>query len=456
MPGKHPPGTKTGYAVLALLLCAGIGFAAFGSGSSSASSGVNSLDRIVVIYLENRSVDNLFHGFPGAGTAATASFAPQVDANGKPYATLPAIPDSRFPANLPNAPFNIDKYVPQTGLMPSPIHSFYQHQWQINGGRNDKFVLYAAAGAGGTPMGYHDYSGSKLWKYARDYTFCDAFFQAAFGGSFLNHQWLVAAATPLYPNAPSNMVVKNETDPATFVDGVVTPDGYAVNSMHPVWPTTKRPGSREILPPLTNPNIGDRLTAKGVSWKWYSGGWNVAVADPAKAAKNSIIFQFHHQPFAFFKSCMRGTGCFDNNLKDRSDLLADIRKNALPSVTFYKPNGSINQHPGYANVKDADDEVAMIVEAIKKSKMWDHAAIIVTYDEFGGMWDHVAPPVIDRWGPGSRIPAIVISPFAKKGFVDHTVYDTTSILSLIETRFGVKPLSSRDAKAANMLNAFSF
>jgi phospholipase C len=87
---------------------------------------------------------------------------------------------------------------------------------------------------------------------------------------------------------------------------------------------------------------------------------------------------------------------------------------------------------------------------------WKDAAIIITYDEHGGFWDHVAPPVIDRWGPGSRVPALIISPFAKKGFIDHTSYETVSILAFIEARYHLSPLNSRGGKAANLTNAFDF
>ena len=79
--------------------------------------------------------------------------------------------------------------------------------------------------------------------------------------------------------------------------------------------------------------------------------------------------------------------------------------------------------------------------------------VIITYDENGGLWDHVAPPKIDKWGPGTRVPTLLISPFAKKGFVDHTQYDTTSILKLIETRWGLEPLGTRDGGANDLSNA---
>ena len=97
-----------------------------------------------------------------------------------------------------------------------------------------------------------------------------------------------------------------------------------------------------------------------------------------------------------------------------------------------------------------------LINAIRNGPDWNSTAIIITYDENGGFWDHVPPPVIDRWGPGSRVPTLVISPFARSGFVDHTFYDTTSILAFIEHRFGLDPLTPRDAAANDLVGAFDF
>jgi phospholipase C len=125
-------------------------------------------------------------------------------------------------------------------------------------------------------------------------------------------------------------------------------------------------------------------------------------------------------------------------------------------VSFVKPLGEVNEHPGYTNVLSGEQHVAELLKALRASKQWKNTAVIVTYDENGGFWDHVAPPTIDRWGPGTRVPTLVISPLAKHGYVDHNRYDTTSILALIEHRWGLAPLSARDAAANDMRNAFDF
>lgn len=125
-------------------------------------------------------------------------------------------------------------------------------------------------------------------------------------------------------------------------------------------------------------------------------------------------------------------------------------------MTFIKPLGPDNEHPGYSSLNNGQAHVADLVATIQNSQYWRDTAIIITYDEHGGRWDHVPPPVIDEWGPGLRVPAIVISPFARKGFVDHTQYDTSSILKFIEVRWNLEPVANRDATTGDLLTAFDF
>jgi len=426
-----------------------------------AENGLDRVEHIVVIYLENRSFDSLFGLFPGANGLTSARNAPaQVDEYGRPYKTLPGIMDAdhepaaldkRFPTDMPNSPFDIARYAKPGEKHPDLTHRFFIHQMQIDGGRNDRFAQLSAAG--GLTMGYYDMSGTALWNYAKEFTLADNFFQGAFGGSFLNHQWLICACTPVFKDAPAELR-QWKSDSATgkpISDPSVTKDGYAVGTVQPNFPpfNTARPDNR--LPAQYQVTIGDRLSEKGVSWAWYAGGWDDAVA----GRKTEDKFQYHHQPFVFYANYAPDTQARVEHLKDKSKLLADL-KGDFPQVAFFKPVGSKNQHPGYSSVLAADREVKEVVEAIRSSAIWSSTAIIITYDEYGGLWDHVAPPEIDRWGPGTRIPAIIVSPFAKKGYVDHTVYDTTSILKLIENRFGLAPLTDRDAKANGLDGVFDF
>lgn len=441
-----------------LALCAAA-LPALAAPAKSTQGGLEKINHVVVIYLENRSFDNMFGTFPGANGLEAAKKAPlQVDRDGKPYEVLPPIlgektkePEPKFPAKLANAPFDVGPFVKQNETHRDLVHRFYQNQEQIDGGKNDKYAAWSDAG--GLVMGYYDTSNTRLWALAKEFTLADNFFQAAFGGSFLNHFWLICACTPHYENGPAAIRAQLDKDGHLVKDGALTPDGYAVNTIHPFYPPYPAKSSvvANRLPPQTMPNIGDRLTAKGRSWAWYSGGW-----DAALAGRNEGDFQYHHQPFAYFASTAEGTKARAQHLKDETKLFEAVAKGKLENVVFFKPVGIENQHPGYADVAGGDSKAAKLIDAIRKSKLWKDTAIIVTYDENGGFWDHVAPPKADRWGPGTRIPAMVISPYAKRGFIDHTQYDTTSILKLIETRYGLEPLGTRDKAANDMTAAFDF
>ncbi len=412
------------------------------------------INHVVVIYLENHSFDNLYGQFPGANglSNATPANITQVDATGTPYTFLPAVPGSTaFPTNLSNNYFNIDQYVPNDMMTPDVLHRYYQEQMQIDGGKMDKYALYNTSG--GLSQGYYQTNLLPLLSLAQHYTLCDNFFHSAFGGSFLNHMWLIAAASPVFPNAPSTIVAKVDANGNVVTDGAVTPDGYVVNTSYSVnmpHPSTADPST--LVPNQTIPTIGDRLSEKNISWAWYSGGWNNALAGTPDAT-----FQFHHQPFIYFKNFADGTQAKKDHLKDETDFIAAAKNGTLPSVSFVKPVGLDNEHPGYSNVENGESHTVDLVNDVLNGPDGKDAVVIITYDENGGFWDHVAPPAIDaKWGPGTRVPAIIISPFAKQGYVDHTQYETVSILSFIEERWGLKPLSDRDKNANPLRNVFDF
>lgn len=414
---------------------------------------------IVVVYQENWSFDALYGHFPGANGTSNASPGAlrQVDKTGAPLTAAP-LPvngknvDPNFASiapTLPLKPYDLARLISPATQTGDIVHRFYTQQLQIDGGKMDKFITWSDNG--GLVMSYFDATNLPEGKLAQTFTLCDNFFQAAFGGSFLNHIWLIAAATPVFPDAPADMIA-TPPDAAgqTAADKVVTPDGYAVNTAfsvnRPVPPFVKDRAT--LVPNQTLPTIGDRLSEKGISWAWYSGGWNDAMA-----GKPDPLFQFHHQPFIFFSNYADGTEAKRTHLKDEADFFTALGDGTLPAVSFVKPLGPDNEHPGYAALLRGQRHVEDIVARIRGSVLWTDTVIIITYDENGGRWDHVAPPVVDRWGPGTRVPTIVVSSLARKGYIDHTQYDTTSILKLIEQRFDVTPLGTRDAAAGSLLNA---
>ncbi|MDR0226413.1 MAG: acid phosphatase [Burkholderiaceae bacterium] len=464
---------------------------------------------IVVIYAENRSFNNLFGDFPGV-EKPLSKLRPeeylQRDRDGSLLRQLPQVwggvvgqeqtiegviyeAGKQYQTNLPNAPFALKG--PRGEALPLGLvtrdlwHVFYQNQMQINGGKNDRFVAWADSGA--LVMGHYADTrfNLRLWDIAREFVLCDNFFQGAFGGSFMNHQYLVAARPGFYPNVMDSVartqvartrdnnplspeLEPSENSPASAMQGVpkfgpsaLTPDGYAVNTMAPpYWPTSPRdksnpayaePNQPSVLVPQTHEHIGDKLDKKGIEWAWYAGAWQATLDEFKDSGGIPKIpnFQYHHQPFNYFKNLgpdhpaerhkrLRDGGLGDESRTNR--FLAAVEAGHLPPVTFYKPQGNLNMHAGYADIASGDRHIAHIVKCLQAGPQWKNMVVVVTVDENGGWWDHVAPPKGDRWGPGVRIPALVVSPFARKGTVDHTIYDTGSILRLITRTFDLETL----------------
>lgn len=484
------------------------------------------INHIVVIYQENWSFDSLYGLFPGANGLAQASLASlnQTDKSDQPLSsqigqpfnvvtgivlTTPPPPlnngkiDTRFAPGLNTLlPYNV---LTNSSLIPSDttgdlVHRFWHEQSQINGGAMDWFVTWSDNP--GLTMSYFDATNLPEGLLAQKYTLADNFFHAAFGGSFLNHQFLIAAAAPVYPNAPASMQPTLAADGELALnatgkiihDGNITPIGavsftvpttafdknYAVNTIFSanLVPTFSSVGPA-LLPSLNDsdpsdatrpfmPTIGDRLSAKHISWKWYSGGWDNALASTVSNPANNgavppnppvdPLFQWHHQPFAYYDNYAPFKNGARNptsaaHLQDENDFFLDLATGSLPAVVFIKALGPDNEHPGYAGLLQGQQHVADLVSAVKNTDYWDNTLIIVTYDEHGGRWDHVNPPVTGIWGDGSRVPALILGTFAKRHFVDHTQYDTLSILKTIEARFGLEPLSALDARANSLKNS---
>jgi acid phosphatase len=481
------------------------------------------IKNVVVIYAENRGFDNLFGLFPGANGIANALKDPktyqQVDRDGTTVlATLPPVHNAStaqlsawsFVSSLPNMPFQINTVqpggLPGVGAnvaSPDLVHRFYNNQMQINGGKNDSFAAWSDAG--GLSMGYYDGSSMAMWKLAQQYTLADNFYQGAFGGSFLNHFWLVCACTPAWTGTPPANRISSvdasgtrlniaSNSPVSALNGKpvytadlnITPqlaDGkyYAINTSQPPYqpsgtapiaggdarladPTGAGAAGNIPLPAIDSTQvktIGDTLTAKSVNWKWYAGAWNDSLANRANIYNNTTPnFQPHHQPFNYFNrfdpTTTAGAAERTAHLKDYTDLVADISAGSLPPVTFYKPQGSLNQHPGYTDVMSGDAHIADVITKLQSSPQWNNMLIVVTYDENGGFWDHATPPRGDQWGPGTRMPAIIISPYAKTGYVDSTPYDTTSIIKFITRRFGLDPLPGARKVVGDLSSSLDF
>jgi acid phosphatase len=569
-------------AALVALSLAALGMTAAGpTAAAPPSKGpLGIYQHLVVIYEENHSFDNLYglwgdvNGQHVNGLAdADAAHTVQVAQNGDPYHCLkqldvnlntdfhgsasPAFPPNTlsvrpecnpetvtFPngttttytSHFPNAPFEIDPYIPAdattcprpnqefsfgNGIMngainPSTgdtygtaggctrdlVHKFYQEQYQLDGGAQDRYVT--GSDSVGTTMGHYDTTQLPIYEYlhgrgAPKYVIADQFFQAAFGGSYLNHQYLIGAQPLLWPGAPAGQhaVLDSSGVPHAYpllvpdravVDGAVTQTcggpttvaglacgDWAVNTLQPPWEPQGSFGAPEPATDDTQTalNIGDRMSDAGISWAWYAGGWDNAAgntsgpgwtngagptcSDPHVSASDGKTFpycpdssfQFHHQPFNYFSRYAPGTADRAAHLKDEVEFIASAQNGTLPQVSFVKPLGNENEHPGYASEANGSDHLVDLIRAIETGPQAGNTLIVVTYDEFGGAWDHVPPPGLgtdgphDQYGPGTRIPALFIARSFTRSGVDHTVYDTTSIMATIEHEFGLDPVAAR-------------
>jgi phospholipase C len=466
---------------------------------------ITKINHLIVIYQENWSFDGLYSQFPGANGYRFNQPVTQLDANGNTLTTMPLPLDSTGTSHFTSsiytgssmpvmfynlADFNAgsNPWASANTLTVDITHRYVHEQLQIDGGLNDKHLFFSDVSTGVAPGGANtngicmsgvDAVAMQLpeEQLAESYTLCDNCFQSAFGGSFLNHQYLIAAQTPVYFNATSAAPAAistpvDATKKASLWDAALTAnpvpgsttDYYAVNTIQPPFAPS---GGGTMLPAQTNPTIATRLEAAGVSWKWYSEGWNTMNASTLggtigtipTANPGALNFQYHHQPFNYFKafdpSTPAGLAERAAHLKDTTDLTTDLANGTLPAVSFVKFAGDDNEHPGYSALLTGQQAVAALVKQVQASTSWKDCAIVITYDEFGGRYDHVKPPVVDAWGPGHRIPMIIVSPFSKFRYVDHTQYETDSILSFIEHRYSLTALSTHDAKANWFVNPFT-
>jgi phospholipase C len=459
------------------------------------------IDHIVVVFQENRSFDHYFGTYrnpKGGGRVdnlldrqgrVDPRFAGwQRNPAGIPYDALP-LPDDMpgfFGSVIGNHPFPLAPHIPADRNVPwDPSHHFYRMMAQIDGGRMDRFVALAIArqaawdggDIGATRLAFEQSrpSGAVLGFYGRrdlpfyhrladHYVLFDHFFQAMSGGSVGNALYLAAARSAVWHQAPARL--RSGTPPA--FDLPYDRHGILVNDMPPLnGPTEAKYAKLKLAPPpdqQTYPSIGDRLNAAGLSWAWYNENWNrvkpwalksaFGPGDGSAVIDTPDLYVPHHNPFQYYPTWaanVRG-----GHMRDAEDFHEDAKGGRLPHVSFVKASGIHDEHPSHSAPAWGEGWVRGLLTSLGNSPAWSRTAVIVTYDEGGGFWDHVAPPRPDAYGCGTRIPALLISPFARPGYVDHRAADTTSVLALIEARFGLPPLQRRDAGAYPLLDGLDF
>ena len=416
------------------------------------------------------------------------------------------VPDARFAEPMPNGPFQITQHVGYGAHTGDPIHRFFQMWQQINGGKMDLFVWTAeTVGMGGSngelpfapnknyqgsvSMGFYNMTrgdAAYFRSLADDYALADNYHQPILGGTTANYFALATADVGFYTadgvaaRPPAKLIENPDPQPGTnnwytedgyqggtfvacadraapgvapihtylaslpyqvFRNGNCEPGHYyMVNNLEPAY--LPDGGLREdkpekrVLPPQMMRNIGDALSAGGVSWKWYSGGRN----DGKKTDREYCAMC---DTLSYFTSTM--TGSDRARLQDLQQFYVDVKDEAtFPSVAVIAPYDSISGHPGYAMEPSFDELARGIIDRVRANpELWKHTAVLVTFDEGGGYYDSGYVQPIDFFGDGTRIPMLAISPYARRGHVDHTYYDHASIAKFIEYNWGLPPITAR-------------
>ena len=433
--------------------------------------------------------------------------------------------DPMFPPVLPNAPFQITRYVPyRDTFVGSPVHRFFQMWQETDKGAMDLFPWVGmtageggdgnappspfgqeTTGEGSVSMGFYNMSAGDepvLSRLARHYALADNYHQVIMGGTGANHIAIGTADVAFYrpsgiPSTPPLAQIENPDprkgglisasgvaegnvytndgygDHRTGMGGnyvecenlkspgvgsirrylsqlhyrVFSPGGpadcapktyYLVNNYDPAYdgqgvriPLVKTPF---LASPQSIPSIGDALSAKGVSWGYFGQGWNHG--HPTKE------YCAHCNPFQFETSVM--TTDLRKNLQGYKDFRIRVEKGTLPSVSFVKPGNSVDGHPGYSSLSKFERFLEKTVALIRSHpELYKNTAIFITFDEGGGYYDSGYIQPLWFFGDGTRVPLILISPFARRGFVDHTYYNHVSLIKFIEKNWHLGPLSKR-------------
>lgn len=364
---------------------------------TSTVTSTSPIQHVVVVMQENRSFDNLFHGFPGADSADSGL-------NRSAVVQLSPVPLAE-----------------EIGLLHT--HTAWWQDWD-NGKMdgfaepNSKVPLYAYSYVRRSDI-------EPYWNLATQYTLADRMFQSNSGPSFVAHQYMIAGQ--------SGTAAEN---PKSDVWGCDAPEGTTVATIGPNG--IDGPG---IFPCFDYKTMADLLDVKGVTWRYYA---------PANTSGSSLFSAYEAIRHIFY-----GLDWKRNVVSPQTKVLTDIASGKLAQVTWIVPDWAHSDVPGN-NSSEGPDWVASIVNAIGTSKFWNSTAILITWDDWGGWYDHVPPHEIDEMGPGFRVPLIVVSPYAKRGYVSHQVYETASLLKYTETVFALPSLGVRDASTNDLMDCFDY
>jgi len=412
-----------------------------GCGAKSSSTIVpGQLKHIIVVFQENRTPDNLFHD-------------PVLMNNGADLATS-GLNSSGQTITLAPTPLGVDYDL-------SHAHAAFVDMY--DGGKMDgadKIPISCAKGATGCPPPnpqFYYVQASDVGPYfqmAEQYTFGDRMFQTNEGPSFPAHQFIISGTSA--PTATSTSFVAENGAGVTNAGGNT---GCTSPPAEYVWVIDSSGNeSTKMYPCTEHPALTDELDAKGISWRYYTPSAGSLWTGP-----NAILHICGPNATPPNATACTSPDWVNNVVLDDTRVLTDIVNGNLAQVSWVIPNGTNSDHAGSVNTTGGPSWVASIVNAVGNSPYWADTAIVITWDDWGGWYDHVAPSVISdgtSWGSGYvygfRVPLIVVSPYAKAGYISHVNHDFGSILNLIEKTFGLASLGYADADADDLSDCFDF
>lgn len=354
------------------------------------------IKHVVVVMQENRTFDNFFHGFPNADSADSGL-------NGTTVVPLTPI-DLGSSAGTNNS------------------HLAFWKEWD-----NGKMDGFAKTGTAPPTLPYSYVPQDQIqayWTLASQYTLADRMFQSSTGPSFPAHQYMIAAQSGTAAE-----------DPTGTVWGCDAPAGATVYLVGPNG--TDLPGP---YPCFDYQTAGDLLDQAGISWRYYTSD---------NKTKGGGFTAYEAIKHIFF-----GSDWNTDVISPQTQFLKDVPNGHLAAVTWVIPDWTHSDHPGSGN--EGPEWVASVVNTVGKSKFWNTTAIFITWDDWGGWYDHVAPTKIDSMGLGFRVPLIVVSPYAKRGYVSHVNYETASLITYVEKDFNLPNLGQRDATANDLSDCFDY
>ncbi len=361
------------------------------------------IKHVVFLIKENRTFDNLFGTFPGADGVSIGYD------NGKRRPLTPGTDGSIGSEDIP--------------------HCYPCSRMAWNHGKMDGFSQDAAS----ERWAYTQLRRAQLpnyWEWASRYVLGDHLFSSAQGPSFPNHLYAIAAQSGGAHDNPRRTGAFRSSN--TF--GCDAPKGQTVTVVD------SEGKEKQVQPCFEFQTEGDLLNDAGIDWAYYA-------ADPDQLGYIwSAYSAIGH---------IRNTPQWQDHVLPVDHVISDIQKDRLPPVTWIAPRYEVSEHPQYSFC-EGENWSTQVIDAIMKSPMWKSTAIFVTWDDYGGFYDHVAPPQVDDFGFGIRVPLLVISPFALNGEIDHHLGEFSSVLRFIEDNWDLRQLTPRDRAAENLSYDFDF